>query len=146
MDSELKKQITFIVLIVIMLILMFLNYHTEAKSTTYGHFKVNLISVHSSQRKPVKSEDLGLYTITAYCSCIKCCGKDDGITASGIKATEGRTVAADLPFGTVLEIEGIGSRVVEDRGVLGKHIDIFINDHNRCIEFGRKQSRVFKTN
>ena len=44
MDSELKKQITFIILIVIMFILMFLNYHTEAKSTTYGHFKVNLIS------------------------------------------------------------------------------------------------------
>ena len=144
MNSELKKQITFIVLVVIMFILMFLNYHTEAKSTTYGHFKVNSISVHTSKRKPVKSEDLGLYTITAYCSCKKCCGKSDGITASGVKVTEGRTVASDLPFGTVVHIEGLGEYIVEDRGVLGKHIDIFMNDHNRCIEFGRKELRVWK--
>ena len=26
------------------------------------------------------------YVITAYCHCVKCCGKSDGITASGEKA------------------------------------------------------------
>ena len=35
------------------------------------------------------------YKITAYCSCAKCCGKATGRTASGTRATAGRTVAAD---------------------------------------------------
>ena len=42
------------------------------------------------KRKPVKSEDLGLYTITAYCSCKKCCGKSDGITGIGKQKATGR--------------------------------------------------------
>ena len=54
---------------------------------------------------------------TAYCACEYCCGKTDGITASGTKATAGRTIAADpsLPFGTVVVIDG-HEYVVEDRG------------------------------
>lgn len=32
---------------------------------------------------------------TAYCPCVKCCGKSDGITASGVKARENRTIAVD---------------------------------------------------
>ena len=142
MDKELKKQITFIILIVIMFILMFLNYHAE--TADYKNIYPKTINLPTSQRKPVKSEDLGLYTITAYCSCIKCCGKDDGITASGTKVVEGRTVAADLPFGTVLEIEGLGEYVVEDRGVTGKNIDVFKNSHEECLKFGRKELRVWK--
>ena len=63
----------------------------------------------------------------------------DGITASGIKATEGRTVGSWFAVWDGFRDRGFRrNRVVEDRGVLGKHIDIFINDHNRCIEFGRK--------
>ena len=49
------------------------------------------------------------YVITAYCPCTKCCGKSDGITASGEKAVEGVTIAADtniLPFGTKVIIDG----------------------------------------
>ena len=42
---------------------------------------------------PLRS--LGTFKLTAYCACEKCCGKSDGITASGTKATEGRTIAVD---------------------------------------------------
>lgn len=83
-----------------------------------------------------KREYLGRYRITGYCTCSKCCGKSDGVTASGTTATVGRTCAAgkDLPFGTVLYIEGIGYRTVEDRGggVNGGHIDVLCNDHSEC--------------
>lgn len=81
-------------------------------------------------------EYLGRYRITGYCTCSQCCGKSDGVTASGTTATVGRTCAApkDIPFGTRLWIEGIGERVVEDRGgaVNGKKIDVLCADHPAC--------------
>lgn len=79
---------------------------------------------------------LGSYKITGYDTCASCCGKTDGITASGTQATVGRTCAAsaDLPFGTRLWIEGIGERVVEDRGgaIKGSRIDVLCEDHPAC--------------
>lgn len=79
---------------------------------------------------------LGNYKVTGYDICVSCCGSTKGITASGTTATVGRTCAAgrDLPFGTVLYIDGIGYRTVEDRGggVNGGHIDVLCNDHSEC--------------
>ena len=78
---------------------------------------------------------LGNFYITGYDICMDCCGKTDGITASGAKATVGRTVAAtrDFSFGTVLYIDGIGARVVEDRGGMkGQHLDVLCEDHPAC--------------
>lgn len=75
---------------------------------------------------------LGTYWITGYDTCAQCCGKTDGITASGTQATVGATCAATLPFGTILYIEGIGVRVVEDRGVGDGCIDVVCADHAAC--------------
>ena len=79
---------------------------------------------------------LGTYKITGYDICYRCCGKVDGITASGVKAIVGRTIAApsNFPFGTVLFIEGIGYRTVEDRGgsIKGKRLDVLCSNHNEC--------------
>ena len=50
-------------------------------------------------------EPLGEFTLTAYCPCMKCCGKTDGITSTGTTATEGRTIAVDplvIPYGLSL--------------------------------------------
>lgn len=78
----------------------------------------------------------GDYYITGYDLCYSCCGKTDGITASGAYATVGRTVAAsrEFAFGTRLYIEGIGERVVEDRGgaISGSRIDVLCNNHDEC--------------
>ena len=80
---------------------------------------------------------LGEYKVTGYDICVSCCGSTKGITASGTTATVGRTCAAgkDLPFGTVLWIDGIGYRTVEDRGggVNGGHIDVLCNNHPECF-------------
>ena len=79
---------------------------------------------------------LGTYYITGYDICYSCCGKIDGITASGVKATVGRTIAApsNLSFGTKLYIDGIGERVVEDRGgsISGQRLDLLCNNHSEC--------------
>lgn len=83
-----------------------------------------------------KRRYLGTYKITGYDVCVRCCGKTDGVTASGTQATVGRTCAAsaDLPFGTRIWIEGIGERVVEDRGgaIKGNRIDVLCADHPEC--------------
>jgi 3D (Asp-Asp-Asp) domain-containing protein len=89
---------------------------------------------------------LGSYVTTAYCSCAKCCGKTNGITASGTRATSGRTVAApsSIPFGTELVING-HTYVVEDRGgaINGNRIDIYFDSHQAAINYGRKTVDVY---
>ena len=80
-----------------------------------------------------------VYKITAYCPCSKCCGKATGRTASGTKATPGRTVAASgkYAFGTKLNIGG-HIYTVEDRGgaITGNKIDIFVSSHAEALQWG----------
>lgn len=95
------------------------------------------------------------YEATAYCSCEKCCGtwaenRPDGIvyTASGAVAQEGVTIAADwdvLPPGTVVYIDGLGERVVQDRGgaIKGNSVDVYFEDHDEALVFGRQTVRLY---
>lgn len=95
------------------------------------------------------------YEATAYCACEKCCGaweenRPDGIvyTASGAVAQEGVTIAADwdvLPPGTVVYIDGLGERVVQDRGgaIKGNAVDIYFEDHHEALVFGRQAVRLY---
>lgn len=77
---------------------------------------------------------LGTYFVTGYDICVECCGNTNGITASGAVASVGCTVASnDFPFGTVLYIEGIGYRTVEDRGGMSSGVlDVLCNNHDEC--------------
>lgn len=81
-------------------------------------------------------------TVTAYCPCLKCCGKTNGITASGKKAKANHTIATSskYKFGTKIEIAGYGVYTVEDRGgaIQGDRIDIFFNTHEEALKFGRR--------
>ena len=81
-------------------------------------------------------------TVTAYCSCPKCCGRHAaGYFASGERAYWGG-VAADwhlLPPGTKVEIEGfMGTFQVEDTGrvIKGARLDIWMRTHREAKEFG----------
>lgn len=80
------------------------------------------------------AEYVGEYTCTAYCTEKRphICGTGTGITASGAPITADLTVAADqslLPFGTVIYIEDVGIRVVQDKGsgVQGHHLDVAVS-------------------
>ena len=77
---------------------------------------------------------------TAYCGCVQCCGKSDCITATGTRATEGRTIAADprvIPYGTHVLIDG-HEYIVEDCGgaINGNRIDIYFESHADALQFG----------
>lgn len=85
-------------------------------------------------------------TATAYCPCEKCCGKSDGITASGTKATAGRTIAVDpkiIPYGTEVVIDG-HTYIAEDCGsaVKGNKVDIFFDSHEEALAFGRQVMEI----
>ena len=78
---------------------------------------------------------LGSYRITGYTpGCAHCCGNTKGITASGVPAVIGRTIAAKgFSFGQTLYIKGYGFYVVEDRGGFAAGtIDMAAGSHEAC--------------
>lgn len=80
------------------------------------------------------------FKVTAYCACVKCCGKSDGITASGTKATQGRTIAVDpryYPYGTEIILNG-KTYIAEDCGgaIKGNRIDLYFDSHQDALEWG----------
>lgn len=94
--------------------------------------------------KPVPKIVTQICNISAYSASVRECGKADGITASGTKAVEGRTIAADhLPFGTIVRING-QEYIVEDRFGGGYHdrIDIYHENEQDAWNFGRQKIEV----
>lgn len=85
---------------------------------------------------------------TAYCPCSKCCGKSDGITATGVKAKARHTIAADpkfLPYGTKVLFD-CNEWVVEDCGgaIKGENrIDIFFDTHQEAVNFGKQTFTIW---
>lgn len=83
--------------------------------------------------------DAGTFFCTAYCTeqYPHICGEGHGITASGQPIQAGVTVAADtsiFPYGTVLYIEDVGIRIVQDKGaaIQGKHLDVAVDTHENA--------------
>lgn len=87
-------------------------------------------------------------TLTAYAAGVASTGKGKnhpqyGITASGAKVKEGRTIAVDpkvIPIGYWVYIEGIGYRRAEDKGsaVKGNKIDVYYDSEKYANKFGKK--------
>lgn len=79
---------------------------------------------------------------SAYTAAADECGKNDGMTASGLLVTEKRTLACprEFPFGTKISIEGMGEYRCEDRGgaIKGNHFDIYVKTKNQAFAFGRQ--------
>jgi 3D (Asp-Asp-Asp) domain-containing protein len=86
----------------------------------------------------------GEFTVnaSAYTAAADECGKSDGITASGLKVKEGRTIACppNFPLGTKIKIKGMGTYTCEDRGgaIKGNHIDIYVQTKKEAFAFGRR--------
>ena len=98
------------------------------------------------EEKQAKIVNLGIFHITHYCSCMECCGKTDGITASGTKAKEGRTIAVDpdiIPLGSEVIINGHSYRAEDIGGLIdGNRIDVYVSSHERAWELGVYDAEV----
>ena len=108
------------------------TYHTEVEN-----------ELAAEEEEAPKMHLWGVATITHYCNCSECCGVwAGGGTASGTCPTAGRTVAAELPFGTRLLING-HEYIVEDSGVYGCWVDIYCDSHQEALNRGMYQAEVY---
>jgi Uncharacterized protein conserved in bacteria len=117
------------------------NVHTLSSTSTASYTKSGITF------KPKKI--LKNVTLTAYSAGVESTGKSEGhpgygITASGTKVKEGRTIAVDpdvIPIGWWVYIEGIGFRRAEDTGsaVNGNKIDVYFDSTSYANKFGRKK-------
>ena len=90
--------------------------------------------------------------VSHYCCCVKCCGKDDGITYSGVKATPGVTVAVDtsiIPLGADVLVD-YGDGVInyyraDDTGsaIKGNELDLCVSSHQEAINMGVRTATVY---
>lgn len=83
---------------------------------------------------------LGILRLHTTGACEKCCNKADGITATGSRVAEGRTIAVDpsvIPYGTKVIIGG-HIFTAEDCGgaIKQNHIDIYVNSHEEAEALG----------
>ena len=103
---------------------------------------------------------LGLFTVTAYCSCEKCCGEwannrpldENGnpivYGASGEQLIADYSIAVDtnlFSFGEIVLING-REYICHDRGsaITNKSIDIYMSSHEKALQWGRQTMEVFK--
>jgi len=110
----------------------------------YGKKTGYVMTKYLTKKKPASNKVyLGKFELTAYYN------KYNNHTASGTWPTAGRTVAINgIPLGTKVYIEGIGYRIVEDRGEMASNVvDVFYNTYGECVNFGRKYNvKVYKVN
>ncbi|WP_145413383.1 3D domain-containing protein [Paenibacillus xylanexedens] len=105
--------------------------------------------VKATTNKSNDDYDWVYFELTAYSNHENSTGKnkgdaDYGITASGEKTKEGVTIAADwrvLPKGTRVYIDGVGERVVQDKGgdIKNKRIDVYFESEKEALNFGRRK-------
>ena len=111
--------------------------------------------------KPTSYRNSFTVSCTAYDLSYESCGKRPGdrgygITASGMRAGVG-VVAVDprvIPLGTKLYIEAVdgswtyGYAIAGDTGgaIKGNRVDLFFNTYSECIQFGRRNARVYILN
>lgn len=95
---------------------------------------------------------LGSFSVTHYCPCTVCCGKSDGITASGRQAVPYYSIAVDpsvIPLGTVVYLD-YGDGVLhecraDDTGgaVVGHKLDLCVGDHQSAVQYGIRTATVY---
>ena len=90
---------------------------------------------------------MGEFKLTYYCSCEECSGGWGTQTATGNHCEQGRTVAVDpsvISYGTRILIDD-NVYVAEDcgSGVIGDHIDIYVEDHDLVEKLGVKNKKIW---
>ena len=117
------------------------------RGDTIGYVNGNYVSFESDAPDyvehvydPKNYEYIGMWLITAYTHTGSAC-------ANGNYPTSGYSIACNsLDFGTKIYIDGIGERVVEDRGPssLGSDwCDVFMDTYSECMAWGNQMRAVY---
>jgi len=109
-----------------------------------------LIPTKTDNAPQIPGTEVVVCTLTAYTSGPESTGKTlgeagYGITSTGVKATQGETIAVDptqIPYGSHVYIEGVGYRTAEDTGgaIQGDRIDVYYTDLQTALDFGVKSN------
>lgn len=145
-----KTQRLLFILFSFLILSCIFSYRTQTYS--FEKEKIAILTPKFHECEKVQEQEGRFWTITAYCSCSKCCGQyaknrpvdKDGIEiikgASGRRLVAKYSVASDLPFGTKIDISGFGVVEVMDRGgaVHGNHLDLFFSNHAQALQWGKR--------
>ena len=114
------------------------------------------------EKEPVPEQpkriSLGEFKLTAYCSCVKCCGfwaygrpldengNDIVIGASGERLYQGVSIAVDpavIPYDSKVYIDG-KEYIAHDCGgaIKGNRIDVYFDNHKDALDFGVRYANV----
>ena len=123
-------------------------------------FTEEYIIIQTQQETETQMISMGIFTVTAYCSCEKCCGEWANLRpldengeqivygSSGERLVSDYSIAVDLdliPCGETIYINDM-PYVAHDRGsaIQGKRIDIYMSNHEKALEWGKQTMEVFK--
>lgn len=124
---------------------------------TYQAEQKTVITKEVVKYEKLSTEKVQSFTadVSAYTAGYESCGKLPshpayGITANGNKVRKG-IIAADtnvLPFGTKVYIEDLGIFVVDDTGsaIKGNRIDIYMDNLDEAVKFGRQNKKLIILN
>lgn len=118
-----------------------------------------MVSETAGVSREIVWNSLGEFQLTAYCSCVHCCGywatvrpvDEHGnpivYTASGEIAQAGVTIAVDpsvIPYGTEVKI-GDHVYIAQDTGgaIDENRIDVYFDNHQEALLFGMQTEEVF---
>ena len=92
-----------------------------------------------------KGEFIGKKKITFYCPCATCNPGNPGRSALSKPLVVGQSSAMgrSYPLGSLIYIEGIGFRIVDDRGVPNSTVDVCVASHAEAYKLGVRYCNVY---
>lgn len=121
----------------------------------YGHIVPLVYEVEQTEKEvePVYTNS-GVFRVTHYCGCNKCCGKwsqgseSETIGAYGVKLTPYHSIAVDpsiIPLGTVLHDDSGNWYIAEDTGsaIKGNRVDLFVGNHEQALSMGVSEIKLY---
>lgn len=137
-----NKKVIALVLSVIVSINMFLSgSHAMETKGRIDNVPVTRIQTQTTATRSNQVKYTLKVRATAYCG--------DTITSTGVRPVEGTTIAVDpkvIPYGTKVYIPEFNKVfIAQDCGsaIKGNRIDIFMNDYDRCMEWGIKNITIY---
>ena len=130
-----------------------LETETETEIVEVATQKITEIQTEAETEPQLIS--MGTFTVTAYCSCEKCCGewannRPNGVVygASGEQLIADYSIATDvevIPYGETILIND-QEYVAHDCGasIQGNRIDIYMSCHEKALEWGVQNIEIFK--
>ncbi len=161
-----KMRIVWCIIFIFILMMTVINrcMYIDKKETEHKH--INDTVIENTEKVEIESKEgddtnrtiepvnLGMFKITAYCSCYRCCGKwsfnrPNGkvIGSTGEELKAGYSIAVDpeiIPYGTEVVINGRTYKAQDCGGAIkGNRIDLYMKNHKTALEFGVQYAEVF---